>query len=109
MTEPYRALAVVEPIRTDPVVHALRLAGARPFVWLRGDPIEGAEIPLCRVCGANHYFGPKRGPHHAEKAVCSGRRCWWRPWGCDIRVLHFHMRCASCKVRWIMAPRDVEL
>ena len=107
---PYRALAVVEPLPTDPVARALRLAGALPFVKLSG------STEPCPFCEANRYWNEgddlggfvARGPSSIN-GFCTGKRRWRRPWGCALYVAHLHVMCVTCKAQWIMAPANVSL
>ena len=107
MTDPYRTLTIVEPLPTDPVVRALRLAGALPFV--KTDDI--IRCPFCetkrRLCqDGSTYDGPS-----ADNRICTGKRRWWRLYSrsCTLDIAHFHVRCITCKARWIMAPANVQL
>jgi hypothetical protein len=97
VTEPYRQLALVEPLPSDPVVRALRLAGARPFCHT-----YARRCPFCE--------SPTYTPTIDDDGrVCNGPWRWWRPWGCSLYVPHFHVHCFSCTARWIMATADTKL
>jgi hypothetical protein len=59
--------------------------------------------PKCREVSYQGSSSPS-GPQRPSK-VCTF--VWWNPWGCALRVPeHFHVRCASCKARWLMETAD---
>lgn len=99
--DPYRALALIEPLPVDPVVRTLRLAGALPFVKITS--ISYTPCPFCQT-KKDVSYGPE-----LDGQLCIGKRRWWRPWGCTLLVAHFHVRCVTCEARWIMAPANVQL
>ena len=68
---PYRELAVVEPLSTDPHVHALRLAGALPFVAVNS--YDCSSCPFCDISNTSYdYRGPQlSGP------ICIGATMTW--------------------------------
>ena len=92
MTDPYRTLTIVEPLPTDPVVRALRC------------PFCETKRRLCQ--DGSTYDGPS-----ADNRICTGKRRWWRLYSrsCTLDIAHFHVRCITCKARWIMAPANVQL
>ena len=97
MGEPYRVPGIVEPLPVDPDERLLRLARARPFAD------EDRRCPYCNWARYSEYNGPQMG------RICYGPRRWWRPWGCALFTPHFHVKCATCAAKWIMAPATAKL
>jgi predicted Zn-ribbon and HTH transcriptional regulator len=109
MTQPYRHLSPVPPLVVVPTTkEMLRAVGATPF-----EEIEEyrARCPKCktrRSDGILFVLPPAEGPVLVGKICVGWRSRWWsfRP-ACDCRAEHFHVRCRTCKARWIMEPADV--
>jgi len=89
----------------------LREADALPF-----NLKAVSKTAPCRACG-DFSEETNRGPIFDEASklyghICMGHpRRWWWPFGrhCVIFAPHFHMKCASCGHKWLMAPRYIDL